>query len=177
MILLLAALSLAALIVGTLNLSLFPVKAVSCGSVSCVEAVDIRMDPLCQRAAHGHDAAPVIFCMLDGDRSQTIVKVSYPEVQCFGKPAAYAAQEPEQDGIDLVSEGVWRFRIGIDCFQEPPALIFRINMGDMVACRVVCPDIRQICMASPLRHEFRKPIQKDFLTMQSPVSPSLPIDK
>ena len=66
---------------------------------------------------------------------------------------------------------------GIYCLQEPPALILRIYMGDMLAWRVFCPDLRQICMVSPLLHEFGKPVQKDFFIMQRPVRPALLIDK
>ena len=115
--------------------------------------------------------------MPNSNCSQLVIKVSYSEIQCLGKPAACAAEEPEQDRIHSVPERVWRLGIGIDRFQEPPAFIFCINMGDMAACRIFCPDVRQICMVSTLIHEFRKPVQQDFLVMECPVCPSLPIDK
>ena len=154
-----------------------PGKEISIAAAAHMEAVDIGMDPSCEGSAQGNDAAPVIFCVPGGDCPQWVVKISYPEIQCLRKPAACAAEEPEQDGVHGVPERVWCLGIGIDRFQEPPALIFRINMGDMVACRVFCPDVRQICMVPPLFHEFSKPVQQDFLVMERPVRPSLPIDK
>ena len=42
--------------------------------------------------------------MQDRDCPQTVVKVRYLKVQCLGKPAARAAEEPEQDRVHRVPE-------------------------------------------------------------------------
>ena len=73
-----------------------PGKETGIAAAANMEPVDIGMDPFCEGSAQGNDAAPAIFCVPDGDCPQWVVKISYPEIQCLGKPAACAAEEPEQ---------------------------------------------------------------------------------
>lgn len=65
---------------------------------SCMKAVNIGMYPLRKGAAHGNHAAAVILGMSDDNGSRTIIKISYRQIQGFGKTAACPTEETEKDG-------------------------------------------------------------------------------